>query len=175
VRTPETEPETWKTNSPTPTTQEIMKLPVVLILTLVTSSLCGKEKLPDLQELNNWYRYTTQKYGCVGDCDYNAVLNTMKLGEEELWPIVTEPTAPGGFMHAPCGSSIECGDEKEMFAPNVKCSLTINDCDSLEVLETLHLDCRGDMVCIYENKPSHDCCTVTGSTPGDVNDGEPIS
>lgn len=152
-----------------------MKLPVVLILTLVTSSLCGKEAPPDLKRLNEEYQYTTQKYGCVGDCDYSAVLNAMKLGEEELWPTVTEPTAPGGVMHAPCGSSIFCGDEETMFAPNVKCTLTINDCDSLEVFETLHLDCRGDMVCIYEGKPSRDCCTVTGSTRGEVNDGKPIS
>jgi len=154
-----------------------MKLIVALILaaTLTTSAICGKEKLPDLQRLNIEYQYTTQKYGCSGDCDYSSVLNAMKLGEEKLWPIVNEPTAPGGIMHAPCGSSIECGEEHEMFAPNVQCSITINDCDSLEAFETLHLDCRGDMVCIYEGKPSRDCCTVIGSTPGDAHDGKPVS
>lgn len=154
-----------------------MKLPVALILsaTLSTSALCGKEKLPDLQELNNEYRYTTKGYGCSGDCDYNSVLNAMKMGEQELWPSKEEPSAPGGVMRVPCGSSIECGDEKSMFAPNVKCSLTINDCDSLDVFETLYLDCRGDSVCVYEDKPARDCCTVTGSTRGDANDGRPVS
>lgn len=111
MRAPEAEQEPWKTYSPAPTTQEDMKLPIALILILVTSSLFGKETFPDLQRLNEEYQYTTQKYGCVGDCDYSAVLNAMKLGEEELWPTVTEPTAPGGVMHAPCGSSIFCGDE----------------------------------------------------------------
>ena len=142
------------------------RLVASLLVLLVTSSICGKEEPVDLQELNNVYLYTTHKYGCDGDCDYNSVLNAMKLGEEELWPIVTEPSAPGGVMHAPCGSSIFCGEESSMFAPNVKCSLTIDDCDSMETLETLQLDCRGDMVCIYEGQPSHDCCTVTGSIRG---------
>jgi len=145
---------------------------LLVALGLANEPLSAEDKA-DLQRANNEYRYTTHKYGCGSsnvdqDCDYLSVLNAMKLGEEELWPIVTEPTAPGGVMRQPCGSSIDCGDENSMFAPNVRCTLTINECDvDSKVLETLHLDCRGDVSCIHEGRPSRDCCTVTRSTHGE--------
>lgn len=134
-----------------------------LITFLVTLSALGED--PE-------YQYTTIKYGCSGDCDYISVLNLMKMGEQELWPIVTEPSAPGGVMRAPCGSSLYCGSESFMFAPNVQCSLTINDCESLEVLETLYLDCLGDVSCSHEGWPAQDCCKVTGSMYGQEQDPE---
>jgi hypothetical protein len=34
--------------------------------------------------------YTTQKYGCYGSCDYNAVLNAVKYAERHLWPFHLE-------------------------------------------------------------------------------------
>jgi hypothetical protein len=145
---------------------------LLIALGLASEPLSVAEK-EDLQRISDEYRYTTQKYGCGSgnadaDCDYISVLNTMKMGEQELWPIVTEPSAPGGAMHAPCGSSIDCGDgdESSMFAPNVRCTLTINNCEGLDVLETLHLECRGDVSCFHEYKPARDCCVVTGATHG---------
>lgn len=148
--------------------------PLLVALGLANEPLSAEDRA-DLQRANDEYRYTTHKYGCGSsnedqDCDYLSVLNAMKMGEEELWPIVTEPTAPGGAMHAPCGSSIDCGEESSMFSPNVRCTLTINDCESLGVFETLHLDCRGDLSCFHEYKPSRDCCIVTGSTHGEEQD-----
>lgn len=145
--------------------------PLLVALGLASEPLSA-EDIADFQRANDEYLYTTYKYGCGIDnedqaCDYLSVLNLMKMANDELWPIVTEPTDPGGAMRAPCGSSLDCGDEGSMFAPNVRCTLTINDCDSLEVLETLHLDCRGDISCFHEYMPSRDCCIITGSTHGE--------
>lgn len=147
-------------------------LSILVALGLASEPLSTEERA-DLQNLNDGYRYTTQKYGCHGDCDYISVLNAMKMGEEELWPTITEPTAPGGVMRAPCGSAIDCGEESSMFAPNVRCTLTINDCDTDKLLEVLHLDCRGDFSCHREGKPSRDCCTVTGSTHEEQDPSKP--
>jgi hypothetical protein len=142
--------------------------PLLITIGLANEPLSAEDKA-DLLMANNEYRYTTHKYGCRGDCDYSSVLNAMKLGEDELWPIVSESSVPGGIMHAPCGSSIECGEESSMFASNVRCTLTINECDfDAKVLETLHLDCRGDFSCFHEGYPSRDCCVVIGSTRGET-------
>ena len=144
-------------------------LPLLVTLGLANEPLSAEDRA-DLQKLSDDYKYTTQKYGCYGDCDYISVLNAMQMGEKELWPIITEASAPGGVTRAPCGSSIDCGEESSMFSPNVRCTLTINDCDTDKLLETLHLDCRGDLSCLHEGKPTRDCCTVTGSTHGEERD-----
>jgi len=112
-------------------------------------------------------RYTTVKYGCQGDCDYNSVSNAMALAEASLWPIVDEPSAPGGTVREPCGSSIYCSP---LMAPTSKCFVEVNDCEDRDnkVLETLILSCRGDIACKLEGLPASECCSVIGSKPGEM-------
>ncbi len=46
-------------------------------------------------------RYTTEKYGCVYECDFNSVSNAILYAEQLLWPITSDPE--GRLLRTPCG------------------------------------------------------------------------
>ena len=121
-------------------------------------------------------KYTTEKYGCYGDCDFNAIYNVMALAGFKLWAEVKDEHT-GDTYHAPCGGKAMC--RKPYLAENVVCYVEETDCNFGEetgkyqdpkVLQTYLLDCRGDRICV--GGAAEDCCIVTKTIKGPVQDLE---
>ena len=72
----------------------------------------------DVNEWINIVRNTTEKYGCYGDCDFNAIYNVIKIAEIKLWTKVMDERS-GETYRAPCGGKAMC--HKPYLTDNVSC------------------------------------------------------
>lgn len=125
----------------------------------------------DIGEWLKIVKYTTEKYGCYGDCDYNAIYNVMALAGFKLWAVETDKVT-GDTYHIPCGGKAMC--RKPYLIENVFCYVEETDCNfgdtekyqDPKVLKTYLLDCRGDRICV--GGAAEDCCIVTKTINGPV-------
>lgn len=105
--------------------------------------------------------YTTEKYGCSGDCDFIAIHNLFEIAEASLWPKIK-----GETYRAPCGSETMCWEP--LMAENVKCYVEQTNCgdDIIDppVFRTFIVECRGDHLC---EKPDN-CCKVVQTINGKI-------
>jgi hypothetical protein len=148
-----------------------MPLPVdtvVQALMCLGSWFCSPADYVESAPVVGWYfQYTTERYGCEGDCDYNAILNAQTLAGERLWPEVVDSYGVKGL--APCGGVVDC---LGLLAPNVACIVERTDCDFThiepKVLKTFLLECRGDLACQRELMRPEECCQVVREINGKV-------
>lgn len=122
------------------------------------------------EDTRRYLRYTTEGYGCSGDCDFNAIFNITQIAGLKLWAKKTD-SKTGEVYHLPCGGEAMC--HEPYLTENVSCYVEETDCNfggthyrDPTVLKTYLLDCRGDRVCGEEAPEA--CCIITKTIKGKV-------
>lgn len=116
------------------------------------------------------YHFTLKKYEqCSNGCQPLAEHNAYWRASDDLWFEVT--SIEGKKLRWGCGGDVVCSEP--VLAENVRCYVEKADCDAMywdpymhvKLLETFYLECRGDRSCTFEDRPTKDCCIVTGVKP----------